>query len=208
MNASWGDKIHIPTEFLEKIPKTDLHVHLDGSIRLETLIELAQEYNVELPAYTVEGLKEKVFKDTYDDLPAYLQGFMYTGAVMQTAAALERVAFEFAVDNYTEGVHYFECRFAPQLHAGDHLSVEEVLLAVNKGLQKATDEANAAPEVLNEDIPGFAYGIIVCGMRMFMPVFSTYYKHFCAVHPHEEPHRLYGLATLALVQTAMEVGNK
>jgi adenosine deaminase len=206
---SWGDdRIPIPTEFLEKIPKTDLHVHLDGSIRLETLIELAQEYNVELPAYTVEGLKEKVFKDTYADLPAYLQGFALTGAVMQTAAALERVSFEFAIDNYSEGVHYFECRFAPQLHASDNLSVEEVLLAVNRGLEKATNEANAAEAVVNEEIPGFAYGIIVCGLRMFMPMFSTYYKHFCAVHPHEEPHRLYGLATMALVTTAMEVRKK
>ena len=55
-------------EFLKRIPKTDLHVHLDGSLRLSTLIELAQKYNVELPAYDEAGLRELVFKEKYDSL--------------------------------------------------------------------------------------------------------------------------------------------
>lgn len=62
-------------EFLRLIPKVDLHVHLDGSLRLSTLIDLARENNIELPAYTVEGLREKVFRDAYKDLGEYLTCF-------------------------------------------------------------------------------------------------------------------------------------
>ncbi len=50
-------------ELIESLPKTDLHVHLDGSMRLETLIELAREQGVKLPSETPEGLRELVFKD-------------------------------------------------------------------------------------------------------------------------------------------------
>ena len=53
----------ISREIIEKLPKSDLHCHLDGSVRLDTLIELAKEYRVELPSYTPSGLKELVFKD-------------------------------------------------------------------------------------------------------------------------------------------------
>ena len=65
----------ISNEFLAAIPKTDLHVHLDGSLRISTLIELAREYNVELPSYTEEGLRELVFKDRYNNLGEYLKDF-------------------------------------------------------------------------------------------------------------------------------------
>ncbi len=62
----------ISREIIEKLPKTDLHVHLDGSIRLGTLIELAREYRVNLPSYTEDGLKETVFKPSYRNLEEYL----------------------------------------------------------------------------------------------------------------------------------------
>ena len=73
----------ISEDFIKALPKTDLHVHLDGSLRISTLIELAQEYNVELPSYTEEGLRELVFKDRYQNLGEYLQGFQYTVGVLQ-----------------------------------------------------------------------------------------------------------------------------
>jgi len=82
----------ITEDFLREIPKTDLHVHLDGSLRIPTLIDLAREQNVELPSYTEEGLRELVFKERYRNLVEYLQGFKYTCAVMQTPEALERSA--------------------------------------------------------------------------------------------------------------------
>ena len=58
----------VPAEFLRRIPKADLHVHLDGSLRLSTLIELAKKEGVELPSYTEKGLRQKVFKDKYASL--------------------------------------------------------------------------------------------------------------------------------------------
>ena len=109
----------IPESFIRAIPKTDLHLHLDGSLRLDTLIELARRDGVKLPADTPEGLLEKVFKPSYKDLPEYLQGFALTVAVMQHGENIERIAYELACDNLDEGVRYIEVRFAPQLHVHD-----------------------------------------------------------------------------------------
>lgn len=94
----------IPNEFIRAMPKTDLHLHLDGSLRLQTLIDIAQKDGIELPAYTVEGLREKVFKENYRDLPEYLEGFKYTCAVMQRAENITRIAYELAQDCFGENV--------------------------------------------------------------------------------------------------------
>ena len=67
--------------------------------------------------YNVSELKKTVFKKNYKNLEEYLEGFKYTSGVMQDSKSCERVAYEFAIDNYEEGVRYFEVRFAPQLHA-------------------------------------------------------------------------------------------
>ena len=63
----------ITDAFLKEIPKTDVHLHLDGSLRLTTLIELAQKNNVALPFYDEENLRNAVFPDHYEDLPSYLR---------------------------------------------------------------------------------------------------------------------------------------
>ena len=70
--------------FIERVPKTDLHLHLDGSLRLGTLIELARRDGVHLPSYEEAGLCETVFKPHYADLGEYLKGFAYTCAVLRT----------------------------------------------------------------------------------------------------------------------------
>ena len=103
----------ITRDFIERLPKSELHVHLDGSIRLETLIDLAKEKGVKLPSYTVDGLRELVFKDQYQNLGEYLTGFGYTTAVLQDAESLDRVAYELAEDCAGEGIRYLEVRFAP-----------------------------------------------------------------------------------------------
>ena len=151
-------------QFFREIPKTDLHVHLDGSIRIETLVELARQ-NLELPGtrpalssrritrrtllthrlldtytphtyrYNVE-LKKTVFKDNYKNLEEYLEGFKYLRCDARLKSC-ER-GCEFAIDNYEEGVRYFEVRFAPQLHASidpeDKFGIREVLKSVDRGL--------------------------------------------------------------------------
>lgn len=135
----------ITREFLEKIPKTDLHLHLDGSLRLSTLIELAKAAKVPLPSETEAGLQELVFKEKYQDLPDYLRGFGLTCAVLQNPENLERVAYELAVDNIAENVRYIEVRYAPQLHVRPGFTVEEVIECVNRGLARAQQEHNGSP---------------------------------------------------------------
>ncbi len=79
--------MQINRDFIKKLPKSELHVHLDGSLRLGTLIDLAKARNVTLPSFTVDGLRELVFKDKYQDLGEYLVGFGLTTAVMQDEEA-------------------------------------------------------------------------------------------------------------------------
>lgn len=193
----------ITREFLLSIPKTDVHLHLDGSLRLKTLMELAQEYQVKLPSYTEEGLRRTVFKDKYSSLEEYLAGFAYTTAVMQSEAALERVAYELAQDNQAEGVRYIEVRFAPQLHQHRHLTAVNVLRAVDRGLSRARAEFNARPEVADGSEPPFEYGIIVCAMRMFARGFSEYFDDLLSVHAHTDSRKVFGLASLELVRASV-----
>jgi adenosine deaminase len=200
--------MNINKEFIQKIPKTDLHLHLDGSIRLSTLLELAHESDIALPAYTVKGLKEKVFKDKYNNLMEYLNGFQYTGAVMQNEPALERVSRELAEDNIAEGVRYIEVRFAPQLHQHKHMGIVNVLKAVNRGLEKAQKAFNAGPDVqTGKDIP-FHYGIIVCAMRMFDYGFSEYFDALLDVHKHSERKWIFSLASQELVKASVEARDR
>ncbi len=185
---------------LVALPKTDLHVHLDGSLRLSTLIDLARDRGVALPSFTEAGLREQVFKDHYADLPEYLAGFAWTCAVMQDEAALERVAYEFALDNFAEGVRYVEVRFAPQLHQRDGLDARGVLRAVNRGMVKAADEINATIPATE---PEFRYGIVVCALRTFTEQFSAYYANLLRALSKSPRKRLAGLASLELAREAV-----
>ena len=194
----------ITRDFIKAIPKTDLHLHLDGSLRLETLIELAGDVGVKLPSNTKEGLKETVFKEKYTDLGEYLQGFFYTGAVMQTAESLERVSYELAVDNINEGVRYIEVRFAPQLHQSDNLGIIDVLKAVNNGLKRAQTEFNSKKEVSSGTMPQFEYGIISCAMRMFDYGFSAYFDDLLNVHKYSDRKWIFSLASQELVRASVD----
>jgi adenosine deaminase len=189
-------------EFLREIPKTDLHVHLDGSLRLSTLIDLAKEKNVTLPSYTEEGMRELVFKDKYESLDDYLKGFSYTGAVMNTAESLERIAYEFAFDNFQEGVRYVEVRFAPQLHINDLLSFEDVVKSIDRGMRKAATEINRS---IPSTQPEFRYGLIVCAMRYCNANFSSYYKNFFDMHKYSSERECISLASLELAKATVKL---
>lgn len=182
------------------LPKADLHVHLDGSLRLSSLVELARERRVALPSWTEAGLRESVFKASYADLGEYLAGFAWTCAVMQDAEALERIAYEFALDNWHEGVRYVEVRFAPQLHQHDDLDGRGVLRAVNNGMARAAREVNAT---ISGKEPPFRYGIIVCALRMFTPQFSTYYGLLMRALAKAPRRKVFGLASLELAREAV-----
>ena len=191
-------------EFLLAIPKTDLHVHLDGSLRLSTLIDLAKAAKIEMPSMTEDGLKKLVFKDRYNDLPEYLHGFKYTVASMQTPESLEQVAYELALDNYEEGVCYIEVRFAPQLHINEKMDLDTVLESVDKGFCRAKKEINTSTAVTNGDKMAFEYGIIGCAMRMFTAGFSDYYRKLTELHSLLPQKELFAMASLDLVRALVK----
>jgi len=198
----------ISTDLIRALPKTDLHLHLDGSLREQTLIELAKERGVSLPSETVEGLNELVFRSQYANLAEYLHGFQYTCAVLQDAEALERAAYELAWDNINEGVRYIEVRFAPQLHTHRGFSVKEVLMAVDKGLRRAETEHANSPAVTERREPPFHYGIIVCAMRFFTAGFSSWFSHLMDLFQDAPQEQVFGLASLELARAAVRVRDK
>ncbi len=193
----------ISNAFIAALPKTDLHVHLDGSLRIPTLIELAREQRVELPSYTEGGLRETVYTERYASLGDYLKGFKYTVAVMQNAESLERIALELAEDNQAEGVRYLEVRFAPQLHVRPGLDAVAVIAAVDRGLRHARDTYNRRPDIAAGREPPFEYGIICCALRMFTADFSRYYETLFAAHPYTRPKNLYAMASVDLARAAV-----
>ena len=194
-------------EFIKKMPKTDLHLHLDGSLRIGTLIDLSKQMNVDLPSFTEEGLRKIVFKDSYDNLGEYLKGFQYTCDVLRSLESIERVSYELAEDNQNEGVNYIEVRFAPQLLV-DHskgLDFDSIVKAVNKGLKKAQDKYNSSDKVTKQGYPEFHYGIINCAMRMFGPNFSPYYQNLYNVMTHSKQMEIITLGAMEMVRASVEL---
>ncbi len=196
------------SEFLRALPKTDLHLHLDGSLRIDTLIDLARERDVKLPSYTSEGLFELVFKEHYRDLPDYLHGFAYTSPVLCDEEALERAAFELAEDNLAEGVLYVEVRFAPQLHIRPDLDIGQIIAAIDRGLDRVRREHEASEIVRSGRVPPFRYGIVACAMRMFTGGFAPYYESLLAALDHFPAKEVYGVASLALARSVVEVRDR
>lgn len=148
----------VPLEIFKALPKTDLHVHLDGSLRLETILELAEEGGIELPSSTLEGLRAAIgCGDNFGSLVEYLRGFEITLRVLQTEAALERVAFELAEDAHRENVRYMEVRYAPMLHTQRGLKLTKVVEAVLDGLRRARETY------------GIKANVIICGIRNISP---------------------------------------
>jgi adenosine deaminase len=118
-------------------PKALLHDHLDGGLRPATVLDLARESGYDrLPAGDAPEL-EKWFHDASSSgsLERYLETFAHTVGVMQSTAALQRVAAECAEDLAADGVVYAEVRFAPELHVEAGLTLEQVVEAVLEGFR-------------------------------------------------------------------------
>jgi len=137
--------VAIAYEDIVKAPKALLHDHLDGGLRPATIIELAAEVGHPLPA-TEPGELASWFVSACDSgsLERYIATFEHTVAVMQTEAALHRVAAECALDLADDGVVYAEVRFAPEQHLARGLTLEQVVEAVLAGFADGAGRAAAA----------------------------------------------------------------
>ncbi|MBY6196130.1 adenosine deaminase [Vibrio hangzhouensis] len=122
----------------KQLPKIDLHCHLDGSVRPETIVELAAQQNIELPSSDVNVIRDMMIApETCPNLIEYLKRFDLPLSVMQTEDALERIAFEVYEDAALENVKYMEVRFGPLLHREKGLTIEQIIGAVVRGMKRA-----------------------------------------------------------------------
>lgn len=190
------------TDYLKQLPKADLHVHLDGSIRLNTLIEFSKEIKSSLPSYTESGLLELVYHADYRNLTEYLSGFSYTINVLKNPEHLEQCAYELACDSAADGVYYLEVRFAPQIHISKYLPTSrDVIKAVERGLSRAQKEIN---EHKKSSTPPFKYGIIICAMRSIPPTPTDYFGRMLGENGHSSLAHLLQKAANELAQDAIK----
>lgn len=142
-------------EIIQRLPKADLHCHLDGSLRPSTLLELSQERGLPLPVATAAELGDWMRVDHAEHLEDYLARFDITLATMQDRASIERIAHEFVLDAALDGVRYIEARFCPALSVRGGLSLDDVMQAVLRGLARGEKETGTLARV------------IVCALRSF-----------------------------------------
>ncbi|RJO68124.1 MAG: adenosine deaminase [Myxococcales bacterium] len=143
------------------LPKIDLHVHLDGSLRPSTILDLAQQDNIPLPAHDEAGLRQAMhIGEPVGSLEKYLEAFEVTLSVLQGDGKLRRAAFELTEDAAAENVRYMEVRFSPILHTREGLPLEAVVEAVRDGLREGERKF------------GVKSGIIICGIRNMSPELS------------------------------------
>lgn len=150
----------IDRDQLRRLPKAELHCHLDGSLRPVTLLELAREYSVPVPADTPEALATYMHADDARHLEDYLERFELTISVMQTESAIERIAYELCEDAAADGIWYLEVRNAPLLNTRSGLPVETALEAALRGLDRAEREL------------GISVRFILCALRQLDPAIS------------------------------------
>jgi len=172
-NAHISDRVGetVPLEVFQALPKTDLHVHLDGSLRLGTILDIAQKQGIRLPAEDEAGLADAIgCGKNFGSLVDYLRGFDITIPVMQTADALERTAFELAEDAHRENIRYMEVRYAPLLHTRAGLKLTAVVEAVLDGLGRASESY------------GIKSNLIICGLRNISPESSYAMAGLCVAY--------------------------
>lgn len=156
-----ADTAEITEEFIRQLPKAELHCHLDGSLRVNTILELAEQKKVRLPASDADGLRRKlVVGEDCKSLEDYLKAFEVTLSVMQDEDSLERIAYELVADAADENVRYLEVRYSPILHTQKGLRLTRIVDAVTDGLRRGEREF------------GVETGVIICGMRNINPAVS------------------------------------
>lgn len=148
-------------DFFHKLPKTDLHVHLDGSLRLETIFDIAKKENIDFGVQNIQELSDLIgLGKNHKSLNDYLKGFDITLKVLQTREGLYRAAYELCEDCAAENIEYFEVRYSPVLHTEKGLSLPSIVDAVIEGLKAGQRDFNVNS------------GIIICGIRNISPEVS------------------------------------
>jgi adenosine deaminase len=136
-------------ERFRALPKAELHAHLDGSLRPATLLELAAREGVTLPAADPASLRRVMRVDDARNLDDYLARFAITVAVLQDPAAIERVAYEMALDAAADGCRYLEVRYCPALSLERGLTLDEVIAAERRGLLRGEAETGIRTAIIN-----------------------------------------------------------
>jgi adenosine deaminase len=148
---------------ITRLPKTDIHCHLDGCLRPRTMLELAAAQGVKLPTRTLAELTRLlVAGKRVRSLGDYLRIFDLTLSVMQEREALYRVAYELAEDAAAENVRHLEVRYSPILHRARRLKWADIIEPVIKGLADAGRQHNMTT------------GTIICGIRSMAPKTSLH----------------------------------
>ena len=157
---------------IRRLPKAELHCHLDGSLRASTLLDLSREQGRPLPVATPDALADWMRVDDARNLADYLARFDVTLAVMQDVASLERIAHELVLDASADGVHYIEVRFCPELNMRGGLSADVVLDAVLRGLARGESDTGTVARA------------IVCALRSFAAPHSQAMAELAVAYRH------------------------
>jgi adenosine deaminase len=147
-------------DLIRRMPKPELHVHLDGSLRPATLVELAREQKVRLPTSDLNELTRYLHVEDARNLMDYLARFEVTLSVLQVPEALERVAYELVQDGAADGVRYMEIRYSPILCTKKGMPLTEAVEAPLRGMRRAEKDF------------GVKTGLIICGIRNMSPATS------------------------------------
>src|SRR6266550_8623278 len=141
MNASMIDP---------QLPLIDLHRHIDGSVRLETIIDLAKKHGVKLPGATLEELRPHVqITERQPGVMAFIAKMLWMTAVLGDADACRRVARENVEDAKREGIDYIELRFSPWFMSEPHsLDLNRVVEAVVTGVREGADETGVGVKLI------------------------------------------------------------
>jgi adenosine deaminase len=148
----------VNTDYFAAIPKAELHLHLDGSVRPATVLELAKKNAVPIPSDDLTKLETFLEADDQtESLVEYIGYFELPIAVMQTVPALERTTYELCLDLARDNVRYAEIRFGPWLHVQRGLSLAEIIRATLEGWR------------VGQAKTGLSGGIIVTALRDMPP---------------------------------------
>jgi len=148
-------------ELIGRLPKAELHVHLDGSLRPETMVELARKAKVALPSYDPEPLRRFMLVDDAANLQDYLDRFDLTIPLLQTPESVERVAYEMVEDAARDNVRYLEVRYCPHLSQRQGMTLDEVMQAELRGLARGERDFGVVARVIN------------CSLRHYEPAVSV-----------------------------------